>query len=159
MNARKVSVVVAPLLLLVALGGLRWVQWRNDHPPVTAQDVRLRRILLTATDFRLSFGGTKFTPEQQRELAEHFWTATTKREAQNPSSGNAEEAEIYFHLSPPGQAHIVLCRDPAFDSLNIDWWTYQPALGGSPPITQSEEYYDLHPATSRFLRAWLAQQK
>jgi hypothetical protein len=162
MNARKLTVVVAPLLLLVALSGLRWVQWKNDHPPLTVRDTRLRRILLSGNTFQFGVGGKFLSPAQQKEVVAHFWTATATatREAKNPSPGSADEAEIYFHPSPhPGQGKIVLSQDPAFDYLDIEWWGSWPQGDGSPPITTSEEQFELHPATSHFLHTWLAQQK
>ena len=120
MNARKITVIVAPLLLLVAMGGLRWIQWKNDHPPVTAQDARLRSILLSAN---WGMGSTQeFSLAQRQELAEHFWIATTSIEAQVPSPGNGTKVELYFHPYQPGQGHLFLNQDPAFDCLLIEWW-------------------------------------
>jgi len=59
---------------------------------------------------------------QRQELADHFWTATTPREAQISSSLFQTQNEIYFHTSPqPGQGNIALGYDSAFDGIDIEW--------------------------------------
>ena len=110
---------------------------------IRAQTLKVRRILQNAETIQFGFGGKYFSPQQKQTLIAHFWIAATPLEATYPKP-TGETMEVYLQL-PPGPGHIVLAPDVAWSFLNIQHLKEE----------LSEEYFNLHPATNRFLRAWL----
>lgn len=147
------KVAILPAILLVMIGVARWQIWKRNNPPVTSADLKVRRILENAPIVQFGPGGKFLSAAQKQTLISHLWVATTSIEATYPSpSGN--KMEIWFK-APPGQGSIVLQPDAAFSGVGVEHWAQEPGFDGSPPITISEEDFPLHPASNRFLRAWL----
>ena len=141
------------IALLTALGIERGLIYKRDNPPVTATDIKVRRMLQNATSMQFGGGGEFLTPQQKQTLISHFWTASAPIEATYPPP-NGSEFDIYIKL-PPGQGNLIRGPDPADSYLLIEHWHAEENGTDFIPSVTSEEDFTINPATNRFLRAWL----
>jgi len=139
---------IVPLVLLATMGFLRWQSWKRDNPPVTTADLKVRRILQKAR-FQLGAGGAFLSSAQKQTVISHFWVASAPVEATYPQPlGSMMEIDFFL---PSRQGKITLAPDAAFSGFSIEAVDSR----GEIPLITEEQGYDLHPATDRFLRAWL----
>ena len=152
MNFKRKWLFVLPLVVLSA--ALGWVKWTRDNPTPTARDLQLRQQFVKAGKVIVINKHSHFTHlsvQQRREIAEHIniiWSGPAPTMVlQKTWHGYVPTEDITIWWGKAKGTHIVnsITLGP---TERTDYDRYTDNVG---------QFLPLHPATSRFLRQWIAK--
>lgn len=129
---------------------LSWAKWKRDNPVTTALDAKIRISLLndeTAYWAISNATGIKrqiyMSPEQRREIANHLWLLEA------PVQRNPKPRTLILRWGTKSQFHLI-----SISNNNSPRDTVSEMFIGS---NFAQTTHQLHPASSHYLRQWLAK--
>ncbi len=147
MNRRtKFALWVLPLLVLsVTLG---WVKWKADNPTPTKLDLEVRKRFLYDKEASISFQSDErydhqLSLQERKEISDHLWLICTS------VSSFPDEDVVLNWASPPYDETVSISNETGQDVYRSDESDWK-----NDNIIQKR--FRVHPATSLYMRQWLA---